>query len=409
MHRVIYSHYKCKTDLYDGCASGISAEEVISECLKVDSNIANELYEILQDEYNNHHDNVVLYDDDLLYTRDYQSTRILDEKWEEIKKSLQCEARFFNNHVKKFFDRIFSNVGLHKTLDGKNAITYIDESVSLFRARVFDSIEKVEFSLQFPEKEFGPPPHKFATSGRMNAQGIPVFYGAMTSETAISEVRPAVGSYVVVATFHPLRTLRVLDISALDNLTPSSDSLFNPDTTDKLAIAAFLKRLSHKLTMPISGSRTDNEYLITQATAEYLSLSDEHSLDGIKFRSTQKAYNSSDKETPYNVVLFTKASSVMNADDPKLEYSVHMYDYDEYGDEPYVSLSPQISRKVFESNRPSFYSIDNKPVDYCLKLDPSSLTIHKITGVDYRYNEHKVKQNEPTTIKENYPIDIIDI
>ncbi|HHQ4535074.1 TPA: RES family NAD+ phosphorylase, partial [Aeromonas veronii] len=193
--------------------------------------------------YNDRYDGTITYNDDFTYKRAHHLTEELDVKWEEIKTSLQSEARFFNSHVKAFFDQIFSDLESHITHDGSNAITYIDSNTSLFRARVFDSLDKVEYALKHPEKEFGPPPHQYATSGRMNAQGIPVFYGAMSSDIAIAEVRPAVGSYVVVAQFKPVRPLRILDISALDKLIPSTDSLFDPATTEKLAISSFLKRL----------------------------------------------------------------------------------------------------------------------------------------------------------------------
>lgn len=305
MHNVFSLYYTCRTDtyLYDGCSLGNSAEDVIYECLRVDDEIPSDLHKILQENYNDYYDCTLTYSDDFTYKRTHHLTEELDVKWEEIKTSLQSEARFFNARVKVFFDQIFSGLESHITHDGSNAITYIDSNTSLFRARVFDSLDKVENALKYPENEFGPPPHQYATSGRMNAQGIPVFYGAMSSDIAIAEVRPAVGSYVVVAQFKPVRPLRILDISALDKLIPSTDSLFDPATTEKLAISSFLKRLSYKLTIPISGARTDSEYLITQAVSEYLSVSEVNALDGIKFKSTQKASDENHSDSSYNIVL----------------------------------------------------------------------------------------------------------
>ena len=52
----------------------------------------------------------------------------------------------------------------------------------------------------------------------MNAQGIPVFYGAMEESTCVSEVRPPVGSYVVLAKFELLRPMRLLDLLTLKDV-----------------------------------------------------------------------------------------------------------------------------------------------------------------------------------------------
>ena len=46
----------------------------------------------------------------------------------------------------------------------------------------------------------------------LNAEGIPVFYGALEKDTCVSEVRAPVGSNVVLARF---RLLRLCDCSTL--------------------------------------------------------------------------------------------------------------------------------------------------------------------------------------------------
>lgn len=52
-----------------------------------------------------------------------------------------------------------------------------------------------------------------AHEGRVNPKGIPCLYLATESETAMSEVRPWVGSLVSVAQFQTVRPLRVVDCS----------------------------------------------------------------------------------------------------------------------------------------------------------------------------------------------------
>ncbi|HHQ4534808.1 TPA: RES family NAD+ phosphorylase [Aeromonas veronii] len=260
---------------------------------------------------------------------------------------------------------------------------------------MFDSLDKVENALENPEKNFGPPPYMHATSGRMNATGIPVFYGALSPEIAIAEVRPAVGSYVVVAQFRPVRPLQILDISALDKITPYTKSLFDPVAAEKLAIASFLRKLSQKLTTPVSGQRTDHEYLITQAVSEYLSVSETYALDGIRFSSTQQSQETDNEIKDYNIVLFSKSATVLNADNPNLQYWVELMEDEYYEDECYSRLEPRIYEKIINKN--SFMSQhENRPaIVHHLVLDTSCLTIHEIKGVIYQSTEYSVTLGRP--------------
>ena len=74
----------------------------------------------------------------------------------------------------------------------------------------------------------------------MNAKGVPVFYGAVDSEIAIAEVRPPVGSHVVVGVFEVVRPLRLLDIEKLI-LIDGDGSLFDPATYNRRNRRDFLK------------------------------------------------------------------------------------------------------------------------------------------------------------------------
>lgn len=50
-----------------------------------------------------------------------------------------------------------------------------------------------------------------ATEGRVNPKGIPCLYVATHKETAMAEVKPAVGSHITVAEFHTERDLALVD------------------------------------------------------------------------------------------------------------------------------------------------------------------------------------------------------
>ncbi len=58
-----------------------------------------------------------------------------------------------------------------------------------------------------------------ATEGRANPKGIPCLYVASERETAMSEIRPWIGSTVSVAKFSNKNELRLIDFSKHPNVT----------------------------------------------------------------------------------------------------------------------------------------------------------------------------------------------
>ncbi len=400
MHRVFQLFYRARydADLYPGHSLGSSAEDIIAENLDVEGDIPEDIHAALQEEYNDYFgEGEDAYNEDYVYKRTDFTSGLLEKKWDEVKSSLQSEARFFNNHVKIFFENIFNGLENLRTVEGKNAVTCIDSSTTIFRARKFDSYEKVEEALQHPEKHFGPPPHPQATSGRMNAQGISVFYGATTPDIAIAEVRPAVGSYVVVAKFMPLKPLRILEMSALDGLVQVSGSLFDPVMEEKMSTESFLRKLSHKLTLPVSGN-ADNEYLITQAVAEYLSVACE--LDGLSFKSTQQTEERNENSNPINIVLFSKSSFVRDADHNGQQYSVNLFEYDYDEDRSRSWIDPEINK--IENSSEDFILKRKKSLklkDYALQLDASGLVFYRIKGVMFQTKDYPIRLVHPKVSK----------
>ncbi len=65
----------------------------------------------------------------------------------------------------------------------------------------------------FKAKRMKPRKHR-AKEGRVNPAGIPVLYLASTKQTAISEVRPWIGTEISLAQFKIVRDLQALDLSA---------------------------------------------------------------------------------------------------------------------------------------------------------------------------------------------------
>lgn len=102
----------------------------------------------------------------------------------------------------------------------------------------------------------------------MNAKGISAFYGATEPHIALAEVRPPVGSQVAIVRFEIVRPLRLLDLNKLEQIQESG-SIFDPGYARRLGRMMFLTKLSGRISRPVMPDDQDNEYLATQAVADY--------------------------------------------------------------------------------------------------------------------------------------------
>lgn len=388
MNDVFDYYYDCYENIYDS-GRGDIAQDVICHELGVEFEIAEDIYSCLSDNYNPYNDyEGEIYNDDFVYRERNYSSGELDYTWGNVTKSLLKETRFFNRDVNDFLDSLFMDIDKFRTKNKISPIRLLTEGDLLFRARVFEDQQEVEKALEQPERNFGPPPSSLARSGRMNAQGISVFYGATSVEVAIAEVRPPVGSIVITAPFVPLEPLKVLDISALDALSFGTGSKFDPQTRKSDERAIFFKTLSRKLTLPVFGKRQDSDYLITQVVADYLSDRNKFNLDGVSFKSTQV---SADKiSNGYNVVLFNRSSSVRHSQEKKRRYKVELYEDvedDMHAFSPTIQLIEEELKKY-----PYMRSFSSK--EYILRLETRGMAYHEITGVRYNTSETAIYQGE---------------
>jgi hypothetical protein len=127
----------------------------------------------------------------------------------------------------------------------------------------------------------------------MNAAGISAFYGAFEEQTAIAELRPAVGSVVAIAQFTLLQPVNVLDMTRF-NLPGKLGDLFSEDHLRRVAQYRFMQRFTEEIKKPVFATEEHLDYLPTQAVAEYLvhrhhyfAKGEERPLDGIIYSSAQ--------------------------------------------------------------------------------------------------------------------------
>ena len=125
------------------------------------------------------------YGSDALYEERSPDGGDYRESWAGFRSAIRSRARFFNAYAEELLSGIFGDLTSHKASDAKPLMREIgprDERLSIWRARKAQSIEELMTILKTPAREIGPPPSRLAKGGRINAPGIPVFYGALESE-----------------------------------------------------------------------------------------------------------------------------------------------------------------------------------------------------------------------------------
>lgn len=235
--------------------------------------------------------------------------------WQRFEERLQRESRFFAESDLKEIGAALSDIA--GAADAAVVVGPEHDIRSLHRARVASDLETARQYLRSPARELGPPPPAKARAGRMNAAGISFFYGALTEKVAVAEVRPPIGSFVVVAEFAVIRDLRLLDLTYFTRAL-NRTSMFSPKYATTLDRLYFADELHHRICQPVQPHDEVLGYLATQAFAEYVA--QVLSFDGMLYRSVQVgAWDIDNHYERYpvdldpattNVVLFRQASLV---------------------------------------------------------------------------------------------------
>ena len=229
----------------------------------------------------------------------------LEKLWTEYRDLVDGGVRFFNDGARQFLDELFEAMHRLKTRGLFKDAGLIRELkvTQVFRARVANTDEDVAKILANPARELNAPPPRLARTGRMNAERVAVFYGAFDRDTAVAEMRPAIGGQIVVGQFSMTRPLKVLDMPMLELASGATISIWDPKFKKRSAMRALLRRLHERVKRPVVPG-AEHEYLATQMLAEYLSVY--KGVDGVVFGSAQH-------EGGRNVVFFASTLGNFNA------------------------------------------------------------------------------------------------
>ena len=326
----------------------------------------------------------------------YESKGISGERWAKdwsiFEETLKSEARFFSQNVNNILKSVFDGLDKFKTYRGRSVLTTIGprhEIKSLFRARVFQSRSNLLEALCAPDQLLGSPPSRYAMSGRMNARGISVFYGATEEATAIAEVRPPVGSKVAVAKFDLIKQLQLLDLRELANVRELV-SVFDPQYLEKMEKAIFLNKLGYLMTAPVMPDDELFDYLPTQAIAEYLASHQDVQYDGIVYPSVQV-----EGGNKINVVLFYKSAKIESIIlPPKNEIIANDTEYTEEGAYTSYEVIEWTPNRTKKSDKGIDDEVAKDTRNPSLSIDTKSIHVHHIQSVAYTTESHHVDRKK---------------
>lgn len=427
-----YEHWDAKEGNWE--QRGEPAEVFIAETTGVSKSIASNIANLLSDRYRYRavkEGGVDPYGYDTLYEEREPSAAPFYVSWTEFQKEILTRARFFPKTAVARLAGIFGDLNELKTVDGRPVIREVapgDPEGVFWRARRARTDEELENILKNPARELGPPPPGLAKGLRMNATGIPVFYGARCVTTCLSEIRPPVGSKVVVGKFELLRPIRVLDLGALEEVLVGK-SHFDPDYVVSRGRAAFLKQLVTEISRPVMPEDEELEYIPTQFVAEFLAHRSEPQLGGIFYPSTQTGgegenvalFNHDCGVEPYQLPEGTEVEvyspSIYQENDWELgerNYAVYEYVPDEHiedsdsptGNGSDDSESLPTEEEHFGGSFPGTHDRDDASIsdgDPALRLDIDSIKVMQVKDARLNTNDFDVTRHRlPKSSRETF-------
>ncbi len=334
-------------------------------------------------------------------------TSDLQMSWSDFRHEILTRSRFFNQNAKSILERLFEDIDKLTTYDGKSVVRVFSQKDNFFRARKAETHESLKKILKEAPNSLGAPRVSLARAGRMNAEGISVFYGSTDEKTCIAEIRAPVGCFVICGEFTPLRELRLLDLTRL-KLVYLQGSYFDAAHIELVSRTKFLKELVAEMSQPVMPGEESIDYLPTQVVAEYLCSHPDMNLDGVVFASSQvppltnKGSGSAKEQClGENIVLFSRACGLQPHDIPKnSEVNITLYIGDEESPLSEVFIKEITPVKVDQEDiiDPRSSGLKRRDIlDPSIQLDIERIRVMKIKSVSYQKSSFIVTRDRIDT------------
>lgn len=207
------------------------------------------------------------------------------------------------SHGVQFGNRFIHDSAVTSFLDNtlatsKNRERIIKAGSYYWRAQLGNSWRPIiQGGVEISEEPYPYPPARMkplkssAVEGRANPKGMPYLYLATDKETAMSEVRPWLGSNISVGQFKTTEELCLIDCSVYHKRSGAVIYFEEPD--DETKEISVWSHIDNAFSKPIDPSDLSSDYVPTQIIAELFKI---HGKDGIAYKSSLSK--------GYNVVLF---------------------------------------------------------------------------------------------------------
>lgn len=180
--------------------------------------------------------------------------------------------------------------------------------LSIFRGRAHNCQVKMQ-----KESDFYPPPRNKASAGRMNPDGIPMFYVALDHATVQAELYSEVNNCLSIAEFINTKKLFFLDLTDFD--LSKLPSIFDREKQMLRDSYIFLSYFALEISKKID-KEYNIEYIPTQIVTEYFRhcfSKSNKKLDGIMFPSSKYTQGK-------NIVLFINNEILKNSKLSPIQY-----------------------------------------------------------------------------------------
>jgi len=214
------------------------------------------------------------------------------EDYRRFADSVMHRSRYlFESHVDDFLQTIAES--------GQKRLQTLTVGEILWRAQLGHEWDSVLVDYEDPHEAQAEIPGAYAPTrlkplkdsafeGRVNPKGIPCLYLADDKDTAMTETRPWLRSYVSLAQFKVIRSLKIMDCSEAKRYFPSIvgfplDAEFEiPPMSPREKEDAVWGEIGYAFSEPVTRSDSTAEYVPTQVLAEAFR---KDGCDGIRYRS----------------------------------------------------------------------------------------------------------------------------
>ncbi len=202
------------------------------------------------------------------------------DSYRAFRNSIAKESRYiFSEETESFLRALLST--------SKGRVRVLKKGTILWRAQIGNDLRPEydgdELIGHFPtaySSERMKPFKDSASDGRANPKGIPCLYVATDEKTAMSEVRPWIGSIISLGQFSVAKELKIIDFSIEHG---EEKYFFFTVPSEEEKIQAVWSHIDNAFSRPVTESDFTSDYAPTQVIAEYIK---SKGYDGIQYKSS---------------------------------------------------------------------------------------------------------------------------